>query len=163
MGQPKAGSITVDPEIVEMIVEEVETRNIDAILGQIYELPLPEACYPIIASIVEKYVCAELMNIHFESTQMASVGGDAGYGSVMYQQANNELKQLVLGKGIFIPGVMSAEESNYMKEGHGISLTIYGAVPKSNIPDTITRNRTTIGPIASRVNNKDPFEFNSFR
>ena len=159
LGQTKAGSITVDPERVELIANRIEAR-IEAIWSQIYELPVPIGhCFDLIQSIVEKYICAELMNMHFEGTQMASVGGDAGYGSLMYQQANNEIKQLVLGHGIFIPGVMSAEESNYMKEAQPISLVPFGAINKINKPDTVTKNRTVISILNNKITNNDPFEF----
>lgn len=157
-GQTKAGSISIDPERVELIASDIESR-INAILGQIYEIPLPSPCHSIIGSIVDKMICGELMNIHYESNQMAAIGGDAGYGSVMLQQANNELKQLILGHGIFIPGVMSSEEAGYMREAQPISLTLYGAILKIDRPDTLTKNRTTISKLNNRLNNKDPFGF----
>lgn len=132
---------TVDPDLIEDVASQVENK-IDMILGQIYEMPLANK-HPILAGIVERLVVADIMLTHFQSSSSPELGGDAGFGQLMYKKAQEDLAMLVAGHNIALAGVPTPPTSPGIMTPQPIVL------PNERLrivaPDTITRNYTIIG------------------
>ncbi len=113
-------SQTIDPELVEDIVFQVE-HKIDTYFGTLYVLPVDERDKPTIQDIVEKFVLAELAISLYDTSLVPSLGGDSGFGSVMLQRAREELKAYFVGTNIYIPGVSYGKDEHSM-EAHPLIL-----------------------------------------
>jgi hypothetical protein len=131
----------VDLLLIEQLGTQVEVR-LDVALAQIYMLPVPEGATTariILGGIVEKLVVSEIAITHFQQSQVPQMGGDAGFGSVIRKQAQEELESLFAGHGIYIPGLMSPPVS--MPGSYRQPLVLPGVPLKSDLiqPDTLTR------------------------
>lgn len=114
-------SQTIDPELVEDIVYQVE-HKIDVYFGTLYVLPVDERDKVVLKDIVEKFVLAELAISLYDTSLVPSLGGDSGYGGTMLQRAREELKAYFIGTNIYIPGVSYNREEG-STEAHPLILT----------------------------------------
>lgn len=138
------GAQQVDLGLLEQIGIQVEAK-VDSVLYLIYVLPVPDTATQakeIIGSIVEKFVLSELAEVYFQQSQNPELGGDAGFGSVMRRQAQQELQALCAGHGIYVPGLMPAPTT----ASYGQQPIVLPGVRLrgGDIPDTITRNYTVV-------------------
>lgn len=97
------GAKKVRPELIQMEGEGVEA-NIDATLRLIYVLPidpLNTIAHRILRSISTKLIVAEIFRVHYQMAMTATLGGDAGYGSVQLNEGVKELERYTAGYGIY--------------------------------------------------------------
>jgi len=134
LGQTQAlGAKQVDYSLYEQLAGQVEAK-LDGALSMMYDLPVPNDAtqsLKILASIVEKFVVAEILSTHYQQTQ--GEGGDQGYGSVLFKQAKEECQAI----GIVLPGIAPAPVSPL---GRVEPMVLPGVSKKSEIPDIITRS-----------------------
>lgn len=137
---PGVGTQEVDPELLEQVGSQTEAR-VNGILGQIYEMPLPLP-QPMVTSLVEKFIIAELMGVHFQGSQIPELGSDLGHGSVVLRQAREELQTLVAGHNIYIPGIPVTVAIPGANTPQPVVLP--GAILLRSRRDTITESRTQV-------------------
>ncbi len=97
------GAKEVKPELIELEGEGIEA-NIDATLDLIYVLPidpLNTRALKILRSISIKLIVAEVFRVHYQMAMTAQLGGDAGYGSVQYNEGVKELERYTAGYGVY--------------------------------------------------------------
>ena len=97
------GAKEVKPELIELEGEGVEA-NIDATLDLIYVLPIDPAntiALRILRSIAIKLIVAEVFRVHYQMAMTAQMGGDAGYGSLQYNEGIKELERYTAGYGVY--------------------------------------------------------------
>lgn len=134
------GSQQVNLELLQQVGEQVEA-TVDSRLSMAYELPVPADAIQaraILAGIVEKLIVAEILPVYFESQNSgAQMGSDAGFGSMMRNSASAELEKYLVGHGgipatgTLLPGLAP--------------VVLPGLRLKAVLPDTITRNITSVG------------------
>lgn len=135
------GAKEVDYSLYEQIGEQVEAR-VDMGLGMLYVLPIPinaTQAKAIIASIVEKFVVAEILAVHYQQSQNAESGGDLGYGSVLLKQAKEECYAIGLEWG------NTTTARNPLSPNREY-MVLPGVPVKEEIPDVITRNYSVFVP-----------------
>lgn len=138
LGQAQAlGAKQVDYSLYEQLGEQVEAK-LDMALSMLYELPVPTTAaqaLKILASIVEKFVVAEILSVHYQQTQ--GEGGDQGYGSVLFKQAKEECQAI----GIVLPGITPPAATPFNRP----EPMVLPLVPrKGEIPDTISRSYNVV-------------------
>lgn len=97
------GAKEVKSELIELEGEGIEA-NIDATLDLIYILPidpLNTRALKILRSIAIKLIVAEVFRVHYQMAMTAQMGGDAGYGSVQYNEGVKELERYTAGYGVY--------------------------------------------------------------
>jgi len=93
---------TVDPELIEIIAEEKEAF-IDAILRQIYVLPLKNQ-HVILSEIVEGLVISDIMRTYFQGIGMANVAADVSAMSTdLKGQSYYLIGALTAGRNLYLP------------------------------------------------------------
>lgn len=140
------GAKQVDYSLYEQLGSQVESK-LDMALGMMYELPVPndaKDAINILASIVEKFVVAEILATYYQQSQNAQMGGDQGYGAVLFKQAKEECAAI----GITLPG-LAATPSNPMNRVE--PLVLPGVPKKGDIPDIISRSYSFTGQKTSAV------------
>ena len=147
-------SSNIDVELINDLIVRNETL-IDTYFGMIYVLPIDSRDIPLIEPILEGFVINDLMMRVYDQGMIASLGGDGGFGSTIYQKAKELLKGYFIGTGIYIPGISAPEDSGYGKEAYPLLLPYTPQL--TNRRDNITRNYTVIG---SYQNNRRNMEFN---
>ena len=139
------GAGQIDSLLIEQIGTQVETK-LDSALSVIYELPIsPGATSALVmlASIVEKLVVSEIVGVHYQGSINSELGGDGGFGALLRKQALEELQALLVGHGIYIPGLVTPQS---IPGANSQPLVLPGVkLRTSNIPDTISRSQTLIG------------------
>lgn len=85
------GDIAAKTELVEQIAEQVE-KQMDLVLGKRYVIPLSVPSNPLLASIAEKLICAELVDVYFSGSDRDSI---SNYAELMREQGEKELMNLV--------------------------------------------------------------------
>ena len=131
------GAKQVDYSLYEQLGEQVEAK-LDMALSMMYELPVPNDAtqsLKILASIVEKFVVAEIMSTHYQQTQ--GEGGDQGYGSVLFKQAKEECQAI----GITLPGLAPAPSTPF---GRVEPMVLPGVPKKGEIPDIVSRSYSIV-------------------
>lgn len=98
----------VDKDLLELILEEKESF-LDMILSQAYELPLKNQ-HPILREIIDNWVIAELMKIHFQGVGLANVSGDIqNTANDLIARGNYLVATLMVGRNIFLPIPMPSD------------------------------------------------------
>lgn len=139
------GAKQVDLELLEQRGSQIEAQ-VNSILNMVYELPIPQTAGDallIVSSIVEDLTVAAIAIIHFQQTLNPQMGGDMGFGQTLYVRALGTLRQYVAGYqfDLNIPGMPPAI-FNPMSPTQAIKLP--GVSLRHYLPDTITRNITTV-------------------
>lgn len=87
------GEQIIEEELITQIGAQVEAR-VDAKLKQIYVFPLATNSHPELASIVEKFVIADIVPTYFVGNDSDSI---SNYGQLMLTQAKEELELIATG------------------------------------------------------------------
>lgn len=151
-------STNLDVELIHDLIIRNESL-IDTYFGMIYVLPIDTRDIPLIEPIVEGFVINDLMMRVYDQGMIASLGGDGGFGSTIYQKAKELLKGYFIGSGIYIPGVF-APEDNAMREAYPLLLPYTPQLTERR--DNVTRNYTVIGSYKNNRNNME-FDFQNNR
>ena len=144
-------SSNLDVELVHELILANETL-VDTYFRMLYVLPIHPDDIPLIEPIVVGFVINDLMMSVYDQGMIASLGGDGGLGSTIYQKAKELLKSYFIGTNIYIPGV-SAPEDNALQGAYRLILP--------NTPELIdrrtslTQNVTVIGEYRTNKNNLD--------
>lgn len=142
-------SSNLDVELVHELILTNETL-IDTYFRMLYVLPIHPLDIPLIEPIVVGFVINDLMMSLYDQGMIASLGGDGGLGSTIYQKAKESLKGYFIGTSIYIPGV-SAPEDNALQ---GASRLILPNTPELGYKRTSTiQNVTVIGEYNRNKNN----------
>ncbi len=149
------GQQVVDADLIADIGSQVE-QKISMILGQIYVMPLHNQ-HPIIAGIVERMVIADIMLTHYQNSVSPELGGDPGFGGIMFHKAQEDLLLLTAGHNIALPGVPTPPQVPGVMTPQPIVLP--GEVLQSQRPDTVTRNVTVVGKSNIHVDNARRLEW----
>jgi len=142
---PHLGGQSVDVELFSMIAIQKEAF-VDAVLQQIYELPL-QRIQPIVSEIVEDLIVRDLLNT--TPPQSTPAGGQTM--PFVGGRAEFLLQMLTVGHNIAIPGVMPVNSMPGVATAQPILLM--GERLRLNPPDTITQNVTVIGSRRYTVQN----------
>lgn len=144
-------SSNLDVELVHELILANETL-IDTYFRMLYILPIHPLDIPLIEPIVVGFVINDLMMSLYDQGMIASLGGDGGLGSTIYQKAKELLKSYFIGTNIYIPGV-SAPEDNAMQNA---SRLILPNTPELGYKRTsATQNFTVLGSYKNNKNNID--------
>lgn len=146
-------SSNLDVELVHELILTNE-RLIDTYFRMLYVLPIHPEDIPLIEPIVVGFVINDLMMSLYDQGMIASLGGDGGLGSTIYQKAKESLKGYFIGTNIYIPGV-SAPEDNALQ---GASRLILPNTPELGYKRTSTTQNVTV--IGSYRRNKDNLDVN---
>ncbi|MFN6560040.1 MAG: hypothetical protein RMY28_009550 [Nostoc sp. ChiSLP01] len=138
LGQTQSlGAKQVDYSLYEQLGEQAEAK-LNMALSMLYELPVPNdatEALKILASIVEKFVVAEILSVHYQQTQ--GEGGDQGYGSVLFKQAKEECQAI----GITLPGITPQASTPFNR----VEALVLPRVPKKGeIPDVVSRSYSLV-------------------
>lgn len=140
------GSQKVNPELVEQLAGQKEAY-VNSILGTIYELPLrlvSDITKGILADIIESFVVADLMKIHYLGSPTAGVSADvAGAATSDRQHAEFLLQVYCTGHGIQFPGMSAMGSSPGMTPPQPVMLPEERL--RASVADSITRNDTRVG------------------
>ena len=147
-------SSNLDTELIHDLIIRNETL-IDTYFGMLYVLPIDLRDVPLIEPILEGFVINDLMMSLYDQGMIASLGGDGGFGSTIYQKAKELLKGYFIGSGIYIPGIF-APEDNAMKEAYPLLLPYTRQLTERR--DNITRSYTLIGNYQKNRSNME-FDF----
>jgi len=147
-------SSNLDTELIHDLIIRNETL-IDTYFGMLYVLPIDLRDVPLIEPILEGFVINDLMMSLYDQGMIASLGGDGGFGSTIYQKAKELLKGYFIGSGIYIPGIF-APEDNAMKEAYPLLLPYTPQLTERR--DNITRSYTLIGNYQKNRSNME-FDF----
>lgn len=141
---------------VELVHELILTNEalIDTYFRMLYVLPIHPLDIPLIEPIVVGFVINDLMMSLYDQGMIASLGGDGGLGSTIYQKAKESLKGYFIGTNIYIPGV-SAPEDNALQ---GASRLILPNTPELGYKRTSTTQNVTV--IGGYRRNKDNLDVN---
>jgi hypothetical protein len=123
--------------LYEQLGEQVEAK-LEMALSMMYELPVPNDAsqsLKILASIVEKFVVAEILSTHYQQTQ--GEGGDQGYGAVLFKQAKEECQAI----GITLPGLAATPSTPF---GRVEPMVLPGVPKKGEIPDIVSRSYSIV-------------------
>lgn len=145
-------SSNLDTELIHDLIIRNEAL-IDTYFGMLYVLPIDPRDIPLIEPILEGFVINDLMMSLYDQGMIASLGGDGGFGSTIYQKAKELLKGYFTGSGIYIPGIF-APEDNAMREAYPLLLPF--TLQLTERRDNITRSYTVIGKYQ---NNRSNMEF----
>lgn len=149
-------SSNLDTELIHDLIIRNESL-IDTYFGMLYQLPIDSRDIPLIEPILEGFVINDLMMSLYDQGMIASLGGDGGFGSTIYQKAKELLKGYFIGSGIYIPGIF-APEDNAMREAYPLLLPFTPQLTERR--DNITRSYTIIGKYQNNRNNLE-FDFRS--
>lgn len=144
---PHLGGQSVDFDLFSMIAIQKEAF-VDAVLRQIYELPL-QSNQPIVSEITEDLIVRELLNTvppqatPAGSQPMSFTGGRAEF----------LLQMLTIGHNIAIPGVPPV--SNIPGIATPQPIVLLGERLRLSPPDTITQSVTVIGGRRYTVKNTE--------
>ena len=153
-------SSNLDTELIHDLIIRNEAL-IDTYFGMLYVLPIDPRDIPLIEPILEGFVINDLMMSLYDQGMIASLGGDGGFGSTIYQKAKELLKGYFIGSGIYIPGIF-APEDNAMREAYPLLLPFTERLSERR--DNITRSYTIIGHYnKNRSNMEFDFRQNSSR
>ena len=153
-------SSNLDTELIHDLIIRNEAL-IDTYFGMLYVLPIDSRDIPLIEPILEGFVINDLMMSLYDQGMIASLGGDGGFGSTIYQKAKESLKAYFIGSGIYIPGIF-APEDNAMREAYPLLLPFTERLSERR--DNITRSYTIIGHYnKNRSNMEFDFRQNSSR
>jgi len=147
-------SSNLDTELIHDLIIRNEAL-IDTYFGMLYALPIDLRDVPLIEPILEGFVINDLMMSLYDQGMIASLGGDGGFGSTIYQKAKELLKGYFIGSGIYIPGIF-APEDNAMKEAYPLLLPYTTQLTERR--DNITRSYTLIGNYQKNRSNME-FDF----
>jgi len=147
-------SSNLDTELIHDLIIRNEAL-IDTYFGMLYVLPIDLRDVPLIEPILEGFVINDLMMSLYDQGMIASLGGDGGFGSTIYQKAKELLKGYFIGSGIYIPGIF-APEDNAMKEAYPLLLPYTPRLTERR--DNITRSYTLIGNYQKNRSNME-FDF----
>ena len=147
-------SSNLDTELIHDLIVRNEAL-IDTYFGMLYVLPIDPRDIPLIEPILEGFVINDLMMSLYDQGMIASLGGDGGFGSTIYQKAKELLKGYFIGSGIYIPGIF-APEDNAIKEAYPLLLPFTEQLSERR--DNITRSYTIIGHYNKNRSNME-FDF----
>lgn len=147
-------SSNLDTELIYDLIIRNEAL-IDTYFGMLYVLPIDSRDIPLIEPILEGFVINDLMMSLYDQGMIASLGGDGGFGSTIYQKAKELLKGYFIGSGIYIPGIF-AQEDNVIKEAYPLLLPFTERLSERR--DNITRSYTIIGNYNKNRSNME-FDF----
>lgn len=142
-------SSNLDVELVHELILANETL-IDTYFRMLYVLPIHPLDIPLIEPIVVGFVINDLMMSLYDQGMIASLGGDGGLGSTIYQKAKELLKSYFIGTNIYIPGV-SAPEDNALQGAYRLILP--NTPELINRRTSLTQNVTVIGEYKTNKNN----------
>ena len=145
-------SSNLDTELIHDLIIRNEALT-DTYFGMLYVLPIDPRDIPLIEPILEGFVINDLMMSLYDQGMIASLGGDGGFGSTIYQKAKELLKGYFIGSGIYIPGIF-APEDNAIREAYPLLLPFTERLSERR--DNITRSYTIIGKYK---NNRSNMEF----
>lgn len=144
-------SSNLDVELVHELILTNETL-IDTYFRMLYVLPIHPLDIPLIEPIVVGFVINDLMMSLYDQGMIASLGGDGGLGSTIYQKAKELLKSYFIGTNIYIPGIF-APEDNAIKGAYRLLLPYTSELLERRT--SITPNVTVIGHYKNNRNNTD--------
>lgn len=144
-------SSNLDVELVHELIITNETL-IDTYFGMLYVLPIHPLDIPLIEPIVVGFVINDLMMSLYDQGMIASLGGDGGLGSTIYQKAKELLKSYFIGTKIYIPGVIAQEDNAFQNVYRLILPNTPELVDRRT---SITQNVTVIGSYKRNKNNID--------
>lgn len=144
-------SSNLDVELVHELILTNETL-IDTYFRMLYVLPIHPLDIPLIEPIVVGFVINDLMMSLYDQGMIASLGGDGGLGSTIYQKAKELLKSYFIGTNIYIPGV-SAPEDNALQGAYRLILPYTPELLERRT--SLTQNVTVIGGYRKNKNNLD--------
>jgi len=142
-------SSNLDVELVHELILANETL-IDTYFRMLYVLPIHPLDIPLIEPIVVGFVINDLMMSLYDQGMIASLGGDGGLGSTIYQKAKELLKSYFIGTNIYIPGV-SAPEDNALQGAYRLILP--NTPELINRRTSLTQNVTVVGEYKTNKNN----------
>lgn len=139
------GAKEVDLDLLEQKGSQIEAQ-VNSVLGFIYELPIPSTARDallIVSSIVEDLTVASIAIVHFQQMQNPQMGGDMGFGAILYRNALTTLRQYVAGYQLdfAIPGLPPVMMNPMMPAQ---TLKLPGVRLKNLTPGTYTRQMTSV-------------------
>ena len=139
------GAKEVDLDLLDQKGSQIEAQ-VNSILTFVYELPIPSNArdaLQIISSIVEDLTVASLAVVHFQQMQNPQMGGDMGFGAILYRNALYTLRQYVAGYQLDfnIPGLPPPMANPMMPTQ---TLKLPGVKLKVLTPGTYTRQTTIV-------------------
>lgn len=139
---------------VELVHELITTNEalIDTYFGMLYVLPIHLLDIPLIEPIVVGFVINDLMMSLYDQGMIASLGGDGGLGSTIYQKAKELLKSYFIGTKIYIPGVLAPEDNAFQNVYRLILPNTPELVDRRT---SLTQNVTVIGEYKTNKSNLD--------
>ena len=93
------GAKEVDLDLLRQKGEQIEAW-VNSVLAFVYELPIPSTArdaLQIVSAIVEDLTVASIAIVHFQQMQNPQMGGDMGFGAILYRNALYTLRQYVAG------------------------------------------------------------------
>jgi len=148
------GKVLTTEEIDDVALDQ--EGYIEAVLGMIYETPLA-GIDPLIGRMATSLIAAELMAINFQVSGYPSESSDVSNLAVNYRKdAESILLMVTAGYNISILGMPPPQQ------GYGITpqnVVLKGEVPRTELPDTVSRSVTVISTISGARSNHDPYGF----
>lgn len=140
------GSQRVSPKLIEQLAKQKEAY-VDSILSVIYEMPLrliSDITKGVLADIIESFVVADLMKIHYLGSQTVGLSQDVAGAAVGDRQHAEFLLQVyATGHGIQFPGMSAMGSSPGMIPAQPVLLP--GEKLRATPQDSITRSYTRAG------------------
>lgn len=145
-GSVVAGN-TVDPQLIVELAEQKESY-IDLILGQIYVVPLSlknDTTRNILKDLSECLTISSLIQVHFEGTNPVLQASDVSQASMdLRRNAEYLLQALTAGHNIWIPTSPPIDQSTQQGQRQPLRLPGEVLLGSDQLPDTITRNYTSV-------------------
>lgn len=111
----------VDDDLIDQIGSQVEAK-VNARLRSIYKLPL-SGTHPLLAGIVEKFVCGEILTTHMMGAeQVAGNGGDRSYAGFLLREAKEELDAIASGDIPLDGEILSTGEESANSNARNVTL-----------------------------------------
>lgn len=148
----------IDLKLLEHLGKQEEAKLL-VLLALIYVMPVPKEATiarVILGGIIEKRVVARITLTHFQQSQVPQLGGDAGFGAVIWKQAQEELEAIFAGHGVYIPGLISPPTTG-VPGSYRQPMVLPGLTLKSELiqPDTLTRSYSIVEQRGSSTPDED--------
>lgn len=139
------GAKEVDLDLLDQKGTQIEAW-VNSVLSFAYELPIPSTArdaLQIVGAIVEDLTVASIAIVHFQQSQNPQMGGDMGFGAILYKNALFTLRQYVAGYQLDfnIPGLPPAMVNPIQPTQ---TLKLPGVKLKVLQPGTYTRITTAV-------------------
>ena len=139
------GAKEVDLDLLEQKGSQIEAW-VNSVLSFVYDLPIPSTArdaLQIVSAIVEDLTIAAICIVHFQQMQSPQMGGDMGFGSILYKNALYTLRQYVAGYqlDLNVPGLPPAMANPMMPTQ---TLLLPGVPLKVVAPGTKARVLTAV-------------------